>query len=122
MVTTLTEIIEEALRKGYNSHWILYKCRADKIKLKLYDFYCIARALKFKPQWVNHAVKEFADLLITNEVVKIPNFYFKEATKTKRDLKRVFIEWKKKLYFENKREFKKMQLQYFKELQKLGEK
>lgn len=119
-VITVIDLISFAVRKGYKSKWILHKCRSDQMKLRLYDFYCIAKAYNHKAGWVNHAVNEFADLLHMEET--LPNFYFQDEYKNHAELKRAFLEWKKKLFFNNETEYKKMQNQYFQQLAKLGAK
>jgi hypothetical protein len=101
------DLIQEALRKGYKSKWILYNSKDLGIKLTLFDLYQIAKAFNHHSNWVKYMAEEF-DIKKSD----LPNIYFKGTYSNHYELKKAYIEWKKKL-FDNENEFFKMKKQYF---------
>ena len=104
---SIHDLIQEALRKGYKSKWILYNSKSMGLNITLFDLYQIAKAFNHHPNWVKYMAEEF-------EIKKseLPNIYFKGSYASNYDLKKAYLEWMKKVY-DNNAEIGKLKKQYF---------
>jgi hypothetical protein len=104
---SVQDLIQEALRKGYKSKWILNNSIDLGITVTLFDLYQIAKAFNHHRNWIKYTAEEFG--IKKNDK---PNIYFKGSYESNYHLKKALIEWQKKLHG-NISESQKLKHQYF---------
>lgn len=120
------EVLETALRNGYKSVWILYKCKEEGINLSIKDLYTISKVYGHRPNWVNYKAEEFniPNRAQQNQSNKAepkekkstsPSSFF-EGIYSKADLKKAYRKWAKELHPDIKggddKEFMRMKKEY----------